>query len=621
MTALGTDNDNTRATAALRIVGRVARCSTEHPRTPQDWCGLATVHRRVDASHLLSMIDDLAALAGIIGDLVGRAAWLEVATRLGQRHGASDQQLLVLDDSLAPPLAALAADKMGILRQGGRIARERAIAELPADLRWLLESHAITIVQLERLTRALDSVTLADLVMATSLGWVRRVEGLGPDVEEAIARALPSLRASVPPLPLGRALDAAEPTLARLRACAAVEWALPAGSLRRGHDLVGDIEIVVAAEAPGSVLDDLTSAPEVEQLLYRSPGRVSVLVDQTQVNVRCPPLEHAATTLLYLTGSGGHIEGLRDRARSRGLTLGRNGLVDNQGRRRRAGSEHDIYQSLGLPYIAPELRRGDSEIERASVGTLPDLVDRDDILGDLHMHTQWSDGGDTTQEMVRAAAALGYRYIAITDHSPRSAASRNLSVDDVPRQAEEIATLREQYPKMTILHGCEVDILADGTLDFPDRTLRRFDIVLASLHDRANHSPQQLLRRYLSAMLHPLVTILTHPANRLFPHRPGYELDYGRLFEAAVETRTILEIDGAPSHIDLDATLAARAVNAGVTVCINSDAHAADRLGRHMQIALLTARRAAVEPRHVLNTRPLPEIRAIIAAKRARGPS
>jgi DNA polymerase (family 10) len=281
-------------------------------------------------------------------------------------------------------------------------------------------------------------------------------------------------------------------------------------------------------------------------------------------------------------------------------------------------AEEDIYATLQLPFIPPEIRGGDDEVDLARRGELPTLLSRRDIRGDLHMHSMWSDGRDSIEAMVQACRALGYEYLAITDHSQHSASSRNLSSDGVSRQADEIARLQEQYPEVTILHGCEVDILPDGKLDFPDRILERLDIVLASLHERAGHSPDQLLKRYAAAMKNPLVTIITHPTNRLVPHRRGYDLDYDRLFEMAVDTATVVEIDGAPVHLDLDGALARRAIAAGVTVSVDSDSHRADFLERQMELGVMTARRGWVESRHVLNTRPLSDVRALINRKRGR---
>src|SRR5439155_4203772 len=272
---------------------------------------------------------------------------------------------------------------------------------------------------------------------------------------------------------------------------------------------------------------------------------------------------------------------------------------------------------LGLACIPPEIRNGEDEVDQAAGGPLPTLVNRHDIRGDLHPHTMWSDGRDSIDAMVAACRALGYQYVAITDHSPHSAATRNLTVDGAKQQAEEIAAARDRYPGIAILHGCEVDILPDGRLDFPDRVLQRFDIVLASLHERAGHSPDQLMKRYAGAMRHPLVTLITHPTNRMVPHKRGYELDYDRLFEMAVDTRTVVEIDGSPSHLDLDGELARRAIAAGATVAIDSDCHRAELLDRQMDLGIATARRGWVEPRHVLNTRPLEDVKAVIAAKRA----
>jgi DNA polymerase (family 10) len=271
---------------------------------------------------------------------------------------------------------------------------------------------------------------------------------------------------------------------------------------------------------------------------------------------------------------------------------------------------------LKLPFIPPEIRDGDEEIQAASRGALPSLLLRGDIRGDLHMHTEFSDGKDNVEAMVKMCRQLGYEYLAITDHSPRSAATRNLSTESIARQAEEIDRLRERYPDIAILHGCEVDILPDGRLDFSDRVLERLDIVLASLHEQAGSSRDDLLRRYTAAMKHPLVALVTHPTNRLVPFKPGYDLDYDALFAVAVETGTIVEIDGSPAHLDLDGALARRAIAAGAMVAVDSDSHRATLLEMQMDLGVTTARRGWVERRHVVNTRSLAEIRAFISAKR-----
>jgi DNA polymerase (family 10) len=350
--------------------------------------------------------------------------------------------------------------------------------------------------------------------------------------------------------------------------------------------------------------------------IYRSPRRLYVKLEREQVGIRCPTPDSAGATLLALTGSAAHIEQLSELARRRGWVLDREGLHRGGGASPLGATEEAIYAALDLPFVPPEIREGGGELKAAVEGTLPALIEASHIRGDLHVHTRWSDGRDSTEAMVLAALALGYEYVAITDHSHRAGSSRTLSIQDIPRQADEIARLRERHQGITVLHGCEVDIMPDGRLDFADEILEQFDIVLASLHDGAGHRADRLLQRYLEAMRNPFVTIVTHPTNRQFPHRRGYEIDYDRLFAAAVETRTVLEIDGGPGHLDLDSGLARRAIAAGATVSIDSDAHGAAILGRQMRLGLLTARAGWVERRHVLNARPLADVVAWIRAKR-----
>jgi DNA polymerase (family 10) len=238
------------------------------------------------------------------------------------------------------------------------------------------------------------------------------------------------------------------------------------------------------------------------------------------------------------------------------------------------------------------------------------------MRGDLHMHTTYSDGHDSLRRMVTTAHALGYEYIAITDHSEHSAAAHSLTLDDLKRQRDEIDALRDSTEGLTILQGIEADILANGRLDCPDEVLASLDIVLASLHDQAGHSRQRLTERCLGAIRHPLVSIITHPGNQLVGHRPAYDMDYDAIYRAAAETGTALEIDGAPSHLDLDGDRARAAAAAGVTLVIDSDCHKARLLDRQMSLGTGTARRGWVEPHQVLNTKPLGAVLAFITRKR-----
>jgi DNA polymerase (family 10) len=544
--------------------------------------------------------------------LLGRAAELVRAQQI-----ASDADVGPLLERPPPNTEPGALARLRQMYEtGGWVLVESALADLPADLRWLFESGAVTLDQLAAIHRSCGATSAADLSAAVREQSLRTLPGFDAAVEAAVAAALPAIRASVPRIPLGRATEIASPVLELLRRQAGVPWALPAGSLRRGQDLVGDIVMVAPAADPAPVIAKLLSLPDAPHCLHRSPRRVCLRIDRVQVAVRVPDPANAGATLLYLTGSAGHFEALRAHAAIRQWRLTAGGLFALDGTLHPAATEEDIYNTLGLPSIPPEIRNGEEEIRAALAGSLPTLVSRNDIRGDLHMHTAWSDGRDSVAAMVETCRALGYQYMAITDHSPHSAATRNLTADGAIRQAEEIAALGEQYPDIAILHGCEVDILPNGKLDFPDRVLQRFDLVVASLHERVGQSPEQLMRRYTSAMQHPLVTFISHPTNRLLPHRRGYDLDYGRLFDTAVQTGTAVEIDGAPMHLDLDGALARQAIAAGAAVVISSDGHRAEMLGRQMEFGVLTARRGWAEPRHVLNTRPIDEVRAFIAAKR-----
>jgi DNA polymerase (family 10) len=563
-------------------------------------------------------LEQLASLAAIRGDIAEAQLWSRAIDLMHVHHIESELDAGLLLQDPPPDIDPATLERLRRTHEaGGWVLVESGLADLPADLRWLFESGAVTLEQLATIHRELGVTSAADIVDAVREQKLRTLPGIDDAVERAVGASLSNLRGRTPRIPLGRAVSLAVRMLASLRAAPGVAWVAPVGSLRRGQDLVGDVELIAATEQAAAAIDALLGLPGASHVLHRSERRLYVMTNHGQVGVRLPHPANAAADLLYLTGSRAHFEALQAHAATRGFSLHADGLRAADGTLVPASTESDIYDALGLPLIPPEIRESGEEIARAIRGELPVLVSRDDIRGDLHMHSEWSDGRDAIDAMVTACCALGYEYMAITDHSPNSAAARNLTIDGVKRQAAEIARLRERYPQIVILHGCEADILPDGRLDFPDDVLEELDIVLASLHDSAGDTPGQLMARYAAAMQHPLVTLITHPTNRLVPTRGGYDLDYDRLFEMAVETGTVLEIDGAPSHLDLDGALARRAIAAGVTVSIDSDCHRSDMLGRQMNLGILTARRGWVEPRHVLNTRPVADVHAMIASKRA----
>lgn len=394
----------------------------------------------------------------------------------------------------------------------------------------------------------------------------------------------------------------------------------PLGSLRRFAPDIGDVSLLAVAEAARhtELLSGFARIPAIAAILSRSQSHITMANERGTITLRVTVPEEAGTALVWHTGSVTHTKQLQLRAQRLGLTFDKGRLLDRHGAPLIADTEARFYGYLELQDVPPELREGGDEIEAAACGDLPVLIRTSDICGDLHMHSTWSDGRDTIDQMVFASQQLGYDYVAITDHSERSPASRRLGAADIQRQRAEIEQVRTRARRIHVLHGIEVDMMPDGTLDFDDEQLAGFDIVLASLHDDHGHDGATLTERYLRAMRHPLVNVVTHPANRTPARFEGYPLDWDELFAAAAETGTAMEVDGAPGHLDLDGTLARRAAAAGVMLVIDSDCHRSDGLARQMRFGVGTARRGWIRPEQVLNTRSIDEVHAFIARKRAR---
>jgi DNA polymerase (family X) len=427
-------------------------------------------------------------------------------------------------------------------------------------------------------------------------------------------------RALTTRIPLGRAHMLAS-TLIReaRRAGLPADLLVPVGSLRRFSPDIGDVSLLGVAPAARHrrLLDGFGKLSGVSSVISREADSTTVQTDRGPARLLLTVPDHAGSALVWHTGSRGHVALLQQKAHQLGLSFA--GVLESSGTAIRAATEDELYNRLGLPFIPPELREGADEVAAAEAGTLPRLISDGHIRGDLHMHSTWSDGRDTIEAMVLASRQLGYEYVAITDHSEHAWSSRKVTAEEVPDQRAEVELLRQRYPAIQILHGIEVDIMHDGSLDFDDELLGGFDIVLASLHDHGGHDGPWLTERYLRAIRHPMVNVITHPANRSPAQSSGYDVDFDRLFAAAAGTGTAMEIDGAPGHLDLDGRLARRAIAAGVTLVVDSDCHRAEALARQMRWGIGTARRGWTEPQHVLNTRSVDEVRAFVASKRERG--
>ncbi len=417
-------------------------------------------------------------------------------------------------------------------------------------------------------------------------------------------------------VPLGRAWMQAKQARRELGNAAGAPdaWHM-VGGLRRTDPVSPDVALLAVTSDPVGWSRRAADALPRDVLIVAGARAVAVAADPEPIVVHAVRPESAATSLVWYTGPRAHVRALRSRAGAAGMEFTRDALLQGD-REISLVEEVDLYARLDLPFIPVELRAREGVLEAAQAGSLPTLLEMEDIRGDLHMHTVYSDGRDSVAGMVHAARALGYQYVAITDHSPTSRASRVLSIERIAEQAGEIAAVRALVPDVTILHGIECDIQEDGSLDVPDAVLERLDIVLASMHESYGHSPARILQRYDRVMRHPLVNVITHPANRSPGRQPGYALAFERLFEQARQTGTAVEIDGAPGHLDLDSPLAEMAAGIGAPILVDSDCHMSDRLGRQMRFGVGLARRAGITRDQVLNTREVSAITAFVAAKR-----
>jgi DNA polymerase (family X) len=553
----------------------------------------------------LRTLNILADLAEIHGETTDAADYRQAATLFATLSPSAANALLqrarqdrLHDDAAIPPRLHRRMRELAVAGDQPIITAARAA--MPGLYKALLALSVVDTNEAALLVRRLGIVTLADLQHALEMG--RILQAFDESLDARLRQAAPAVGTDAGMMPLGRARDILESLSTAIAASSPVLDALtPSGDVRRFESLVSGLILVGRSPDPAAAIEQLCAGGIVEEVLHRSPRRLVVTTQGAEVDIRVAAPDEYGTVLFSTTGSRAHLQAMRSRG----------------GHLRLAASEEDLYLHAGLPYIAPEIRQGTGEVEDAGAGPLPQLVSPEHIRGDLHMHTNYSDGADTLDAMVAACCALGYEYIAITDHSERAGASRTVSRRDLSRQRAEIEAARERYPQITILHGIEVDIMPDGSLDFPDRVLESLDIVLASLHESARHDGKTLTRRCLQAIRHPLVNVIAHPANRLVGRRAGYPLDYDAIYTAAAETGTALEVDGAPAHLDLEGERAREAIAAGVTLTIDSDCHRARWLERQMDMGVGTARRGWVEPRHVLNTRSINEVRAFIAAKRS----
>ncbi len=382
------------------------------------------------------------------------------------------------------------------------------------------------------------------------------------------------------------------------------------GSLRRMKEIVHDVDILAASSDPEKAMKAFLSMPLIDAVLAQGPTKASVRVqDDLQIDLRVIEPKSWGAAMHYFTGSKAHNIRMRERAIKMGLKLNEYGLFDADDKSVAGVREEEIFEKLGLPFIPPVLREDQGEIEAAAEGMLPNLVELQDICGDLHMHTSWSDGSYSTEEMIEAARQRGYKYVAITDHSKSLGVAGGLSEDDLLRHVEEIRTLDAKYSDIRVLAGSEVDIRQDGTLDYSDELLGKLDFVVASVHTGFKQDRATLTGRVVRAMQNPYVRVIGHPTGRLLGDRDPYDLDFDQVMKEAARTRTCLEVNANFHRLDLSDVHCRKACDMGVHVIISTDSHNYDDL-LNLPYGVATAQRGWIEKDRVLNARPVEEMLA-----------
>jgi DNA polymerase (family 10) len=512
-----------------------------------------------------------------------------------------------------PGVGASTAEKINEFLQSGKIAYyEELRASLPEGIITLMTVPEVGPKTAVLLHEKLGVKTIDDLEKAARRGLVRKLPRMGAKTEENILKGIALIRRTKERLPLGQVLPHAKEIEEALRALKEVKAISLAGSIRRMKETIGDIDLLVTSSRPGRVMEVFTALPQVQRVLAQGPTRSSVLLAvgiQADVRVVAPGSFGAA--LQYFTGSKEHNVKLREKGVRRGLKINEYGVFRVKDEKRIAGrTEEEVYAALDLPWIPPEIREDQGEVELAEKGRLPRLLELADIRGDLQMHTRWSDGSDSAEAMAAAGKERGYEYIAITDHSQSLKFVGGVTIEELRAHAKQVKKIADKVG-IAILMGTECEVHPDGTLDYPDEVLRELDIVLAAVHTRFRMTEAEMTERIIRAMENRHVDLVAHPTGRLLGQREAYSVDVERLVEAARRTGTALEINAAPERLDLRDTQARLAQERGVKLAVNTDAHTRYQL-RYMEFGVGTARRGWVEKKNVLNALPLKDLRAYL---------
>jgi DNA polymerase (family 10) len=474
--------------------------------------------------------------------------------------------------------------------------------EVPKGLIPLLQIQGLGAKKIAKLHNELGVVDINSLKEACNDGKVRALKGFGEKTEEKILASIESYRNRPERFPIGYMKKHALALENQLDQMEGIEQFSRAGSLRRYSETMKDLDYVISTNDPGLVKKQLLELNEADEATASGNTKVSITISDAfdiSVDFRLVHPDEYATALHHFTGSKDHNVKMRQLAKDRGEKISEYGVEKLEtGEILTFHSEEEFYKHFDLPFIPPEIRKDGREIEEFKQGM--ELVRLEDIQGDLHMHTTWSDGAHSLEEMVQACREKGYKYMAITDHSQFLKVANGLNAERLLRQKEEIHRLNEKYDDILILSGIEMDILPDGSLDFDDELLSEVDIVIASIHSSFSQSQEKIMERLKTAMDNPHVDIIAHPTGRLIGGRTGYNVDMDTLIKWAKETNTALELNASPSRLDLSAENVRKAQENGVRIVINTDAHEMEQL-QNMEYGIGTARRGWLVKKTVLN--------------------
>ena len=572
----------------------------------------------MDNAAIARVLADIADLLEIKGENAFKIRAYRSAADVVQTSG---EQVAGLNDAQLRGLPGIGKDlsaRIKELAETGTCAPYRELMQtFPPTILDLLRLQGVGPKTVALLYHSLGVDSVESLNTAAQAGRLRELKGMGPKKESQILKAIEDRLRTAGRHLLADAAALAEDIITSLVAAHPSASILPVGSLRRGVETCGDVDLLCTG-AEGRVMDTFVSHPRVEQVLGRGDTKSSVRVrNGVQVDLRVVPAESRGAAMQYFTGSKAHNIELRDRALRRGLTLNEYGLTRLDDNQTVAGAtEEDIYHALGLSWIAPELREHRGEIDAAEAGGLPELVTATDLRGDLHMHTTASDGRDALEVMAAEAHRRGYQYIAITDHSKALAMANGLDERRALEHAARVRSLNGRFEGLTLLAGIECDILADGSMDLADDCLAQLDVVVASIHSHFAQEPAQLTDRVLRALDCPWVDVLGHPTGRRLLQRQALPMDVPRIVEAAVQRGVALEINGQVDRLDLSDANVRMARDRGATFVISSDAHSTGAFA-NVRWSVQVARRGWLTPGHVLNTYPLERLRAALRRGKA----